>query len=141
MNEEERWKEKKENEARADARKKELKSRPAPPYKTYEITLKNAGQPGLPPPTNTFAKVTTAPHGKTTRIEGNTEKTDATVKGDDSKTATAPDAVAKDDEESKEDDTTPGVDISLEESRKILQDLIGLTSKDDAIARSVSTGK
>ena len=39
-------------DARAKARKKDLASRPPPPGKLYEITLKNAGEPGLPPPTN-----------------------------------------------------------------------------------------
>ena len=49
MNLEERLQEKKENEDRDKARKKELRARPRPNYATYEITLKNAEEPGLPP--------------------------------------------------------------------------------------------
>lgn len=51
LNEEKRRKEMKDNEARAEARKKELRTRAEPDYKTYDITLKLADLPGLPPPT------------------------------------------------------------------------------------------
>jgi carboxyl-terminal processing protease len=136
MNEEERWKEKKENEARAEARKKELKARPLPNYKTYEITLKNAELPGLPPPTNTFVKASTAAHSTLTRIDSEKPKEGAVDTKEGEKAPGTP--VAKSDDEEKEDDT-PAVDIALEEGRKILQDIIRLTSKDGALAGSART--
>jgi len=164
MNEDERWKEKKENEARAEARKKELKSRALPTYKAYEITLKNAEQPGLPPATNLFAKVNGGPHGGAVRagldkpvngvpatnvvdLPTATQKkwavtefiaTNASVLLTNAigKTTTATNVVAKTDEE-KEDDT-PAVDFVLEEGRRILQDLISLISKNGALAGSVT---
>lgn len=55
LNLEDRLKEQKENEERDNARKKELRARPQPNYKTYDITLKNADLPGLPEPTNKLA--------------------------------------------------------------------------------------
>jgi hypothetical protein len=50
MNEELRWKEKKEETARQEARKKELKARPESAEKVYEITLKLVDKDGLPDP-------------------------------------------------------------------------------------------
>jgi carboxyl-terminal processing protease len=113
LNEEQRWKEKKENEARAELRKKELRSRPEPNYKTYEFTLKNVSEPGLPAPvakTNTLA-------------EAKSKATNTIAK-----------ATGDDDAEVKEDDTIPTVDISLEEGRRILQDLVALASGKSSLA-------
>ncbi len=59
LNEEVRLKEKKENEQRVEARKKERQARHEAEDKVYEITLKQADLPGLPPPvarTNDLAK-------------------------------------------------------------------------------------
>ena len=59
MNLEERLREKKENEERGKARKKELRDRPQPDYKTYDFTLKNVDDTDLPDPTtNRVAAVT-----------------------------------------------------------------------------------
>ena len=132
MNEEERWKEKKENEARAEARKKELRARPQPNYKTYELTLKNVDLPGLPPPaakTNTVASTkgagTNIVESKATNTLGKVEKlTNVIVK-------TSP---RPDDEEAKEDSDVPTIDITLEEGRRILQDLVALTMKNSSLA-------
>ena len=49
-NEKQRLKEQDEAEARQKARDKERLARPEPPEKVYEMTLKQADQPGLPPP-------------------------------------------------------------------------------------------
>ena len=60
MNLEERLREKKEIEERGQVRKKELRARPKPDYKTYEFTLKNVDDPALPAPkTNAVAAVQT----------------------------------------------------------------------------------
>jgi carboxyl-terminal processing protease len=50
LNEKQRLAEQDENEARQKARDKERLARPEPQQKVYEITLKLADQPGLPPP-------------------------------------------------------------------------------------------
>lgn len=164
MNEEERWKEKKENEARVEARKKDLKARPLPDYKTYEITLKNAELPGLPPPTNLFAKVT-GPHSGAMRAgldkpvngvpatnvvttEPKAAKTSDSKKADNDTltvvtnkagTISGTNVVAKADED--KDDDIPAIDFSLEEGRKILQDLISLTAKNSTKGAPVTARK
>jgi carboxyl-terminal processing protease len=55
LNEKQRQQEKAENEARAEARRKERAARPGSDETRYEITLKNAGQPGLPEPLSAAA--------------------------------------------------------------------------------------
>jgi carboxyl-terminal processing protease len=50
LNEHQRLKEQEEVEARQKAREQERSTRPAPQDKVYEITLKQADLPGLPPP-------------------------------------------------------------------------------------------
>ena len=50
LNEKQRLKEQDEAEARQKARDKDRLARPEPPEKVYEITLKQADLPGLPPP-------------------------------------------------------------------------------------------
>jgi carboxyl-terminal processing protease len=142
MNEAERLKEKKDNEARAEARKKDLRSRPQPNYKTYELTLKNVDLPGLPPPTNTF--VTANSKGLRPGLQplkaGETLKgpptftTDATVLTNAAGKVTITNAVAKSDDEAKEDSDVPNIDFTLEESRRILQDLVALTTKNNGLA-------
>jgi carboxyl-terminal processing protease len=107
LNEEQRLKEKKETEERAEARKKELRARPLPNYKTYEFTLKNVGEPGLPAP---VAKTNTVAQAKDP-LTNNVAKVDAD-NGD----------------AENEDANLPTVDITLEEGRRILQDPIALTA-------------
>ena len=114
MNEAERWKEKKETEARAEARKKELRARPLPTYTTYDLTLKNILQPGLPEPTpktntNTVAEVKVKPTNTVVKVTA--------PKGED------------DDDEVKDDSNVPAVDIAMDEGRRILQDLVALAAK------------
>jgi carboxyl-terminal processing protease len=58
LNEKQRQKEKEELDAKQKARDKERLARVEPPEKIYELTLKDAAQPGLPAPvqkTNTLA--------------------------------------------------------------------------------------
>ena len=132
MNEEQRWKEKKESEARAEARKKELRSRPQPNYKTYEFTLKNVDLPGLPAPvakTNTITATKSSGTNiftiETTNALGKIEKqTNVIVK-----------TSGKDDDgEVKDDSDVPTIDITLEEGRRILQDLVALTTGKNGLA-------
>lgn len=113
LNEAERLKERADNEARLAARKKELKARPAPDYKVYELTLKLAEQPGLPPPvarTNLLAAVS------------NQAPASATVE------------VSEDEADTEKDEPVPTVDATLDEARRVLLDLVRLLGKDKAIA-------
>jgi len=109
LNEEARLKEKKENEQRAEARKKERQARHEAEDKVYEITLKQADLPGLPPPvakTNDLAKSETTTSGNK----------------------------PGDDEEELEDKTSE-VDVTLKEAKRILLDLISLSQNETAVAR------
>jgi len=110
LNEQQRLNEKKEADARAEARKNELKRRGEPPYKTYEITLKLADQPGLPPPLS-----------RTNTVASKEEKP-------------AKSAEEADEDETK-DEPTPAVDITLEETKRILMDLVELTARTKAVAQ------
>lgn len=102
LNQVQRQKEKDELDARAKARKEERKARPESPVRIYEITLKNVGDPGLPPP---LAKTNEPP---------------ATVDGDAPAPSDDPDA------EDAEDEKAPTVDVNLDETKRILVDLISL---------------
>jgi carboxyl-terminal processing protease len=111
LNEEQRRKEKKENADRQKARKEEIKKRPEPMFKAYELTLKEVDLPGLPPPlakTNTVAKAV-----------------------DES----APKAAVDDEEKTEEE--TPVVDIQLSEAKRVLLDLISLYQNKPKVAELV----
>jgi carboxyl-terminal processing protease len=138
LNWQERLKEKRDNEARSEARKKELRARPEPKEKFYEITLKNAVLPGLPEPTNYWA----AAMSKTNEPA---KETIVTLTNDVGRVVTITNSPAKnvattsDDDENefgdvaKDDAPVPPVDPTLEEARRILKDLIALTTKDGAM--------
>ena len=116
LNEQVRLKEKKDNDERTKVRKKELAARPEPPGKVYDLTLKLADQPGLPAPTvrtNTTASTSKAKDPKTGGIVITKERP---------KNAAAPKADPDDDELS--DNDVPAVDITLDETRRILIDYI-----------------
>ena len=109
LNEVQRLKEKQDSDERVKARKKELASRPEPAWKTYEITLKNAEQPGLPLP---VAKTNSVKTASTTTTNTNT--------------------VAKSDPEDIEDhveEKATAVDITMEEAKRILLDLVILSGR------------
>ncbi len=114
MNEEKRRQEMKDNEARAEARKKELRARAEPDYKTYDIPLKLADLPGLPAPTV-----------KTNTVAVKPPKEVKPKTGDD-------DDATKDDE--AKDESVPVVDINMEETKRILLDLISLWPKAGNVA-------
>jgi carboxyl-terminal processing protease len=101
MNEAQRRQEKEENDARQKKRKQELRDRPDNGEKAYEITLKQVSLPGLPPPMS-----------KTNHVESARLK--APPNPDDPETVT-------------EDDAAPVVDITLDETKRILRDYIGLS--------------
>jgi hypothetical protein len=96
------------------ARKKELAARTDPPGKVYEITLKNAEQPGLPAPVGKTNSVAAA-DAKTAPKEGTNTTVQVAVNGEESP------------EETLADEKVSNVDIALEEARRILVDLLTLT--------------
>jgi len=101
LNEAQRIQEKEEIEARQKERKEERKARGDSNAKIYEITLKNAELPGLPEPvaaTNEIAQV-------------------------DADLPPKSDGVS---DENEEEDKTPTVDVNLEETKRVLVDLISL---------------
>ncbi len=103
LNEEQRLKEKQEADALLQARKKELASRPASKAKVYVITLKQADQPGLPPPT-TEAALSKAEAQKSLAMADETDSTTA-------------------------NQSLPALDTTLEETERILADLVLLSHK------------
>jgi carboxyl-terminal processing protease len=120
LNEGQRLKEKQDADDRAKARKKELAARPEPSWKVYEITLKNAEQPGLPAPvakTNSTIRITSA-------------------------TGTGTNTVAKNDSDESEEhaveEKVTAVDMTLEEAKRILMDLVTLGARGGALAGPTS---
>jgi carboxyl-terminal processing protease len=103
LNEEQRLREKKEADARVATRKKELLARTPSKEKVYLITLKQADLPGLPAPLAANA--------------ANKKKAvDKSVGPDNDLTG------------SSSDDKLPDIDITLDETKRILTDLITLST-------------
>jgi carboxyl-terminal processing protease len=117
LNEQQRLKEQDENEARQKARDKERLTRPETQQKVYEITLKLADQPGLPPPvarTNaSLAKLTVHP---ITRPSGTITNS----------VAAAPSGNNADEAEAEK---PPPTDATLDEAEHILVDYLSLLPK------------
>ena len=120
LNEAKRLKEKNEADARSKARKKDLASRPEPPGKIFELTLKNVADPGLP-----------APMARTNHVK----KAESEIKKTEPKSESIKSPLEDGDEESI-DETTPPIDITLEEAKRILIDYVYLTLKGPAFAGS-----
>ncbi|MDW8310000.1 MAG: carboxy terminal-processing peptidase [Verrucomicrobiales bacterium] len=120
LNEQERLREREEARARQEARDKERRARPASNWKIYEITLKHADQPGLPPPlgkTNTLAAAT-----QTGSAGGDPDALAANTLS-----ATAPGDTA-------DEEKPPPVDPVLEEAERILLDHIELLRRKSEVA-------
>jgi carboxyl-terminal processing protease len=115
LNEKVRLKEKNEEEARQKAREKERKARHDSEEKIYEITLKNASLPGLPPPVQKTNSLARADSGTSTNalaeVPGKTRSEDI---------IDAPGA------DELEEEAAPAVDVTLQETEKILADYIAL---------------
>jgi carboxyl-terminal processing protease len=109
LNEQQRRKEMDENEARDKARNQERLSRQEPNEKVYEITLKQADLPGLPPPVQKTNSLATKP---------------LVVRGAGTNIASAAGATAESDET-----IVPAADADLDESERILLDYISLLQK------------
>jgi carboxyl-terminal processing protease len=121
LNEKQQLQEKEEVDARLKARDKERLASGEPDEKTYELTLKQAGLPGLPPPvakTNSaIAKVSAAKGGSVSGVT-----TNGAIAARESTQLTALD-------ETPDDEKPPAVDADLLESERILLDYISLLPK------------
>jgi carboxyl-terminal processing protease len=116
LNEQERLKEKAADEARQKARNKERLVRKAPEPKVYEISLKQAELPGLPPPvakTNTLASVRSGSAGDPPEAAA---------------VAVAADPLASA-SDADDEDKAPAVDAMLDETEAILVDYLHLLDK------------
>jgi len=122
LNEAQRLKEKQEADERTKARKKELAARPEPPGKVYEITLKQVDEPGLPAPV--------AKTNHTAKASGNglyrITKDNQTASAEGTNNQVAKSDTSTDDPDEVSEDKTP-VDITLEETKRILMDLVYLS--------------
>jgi carboxyl-terminal processing protease len=111
LNEKQRLQEKRDDQAREKLRNQDLLARPEPAEKTYEISLKKADAPGLPPPvpwTNYLA----LKGASGTSDEHSGVATDGSSAGED-----------------LDDPKPPGVDVDLQEVEHILIDYISLLPK------------
>jgi len=122
LNEQQRLKEQDENEARQKARDKERLTRPEAQQKIYEITLKLADQPGLPPP---VAK-TNAAMAKISAQPG------AGPAGTATNSAAAP-APSGDDAEDAEAEKPPPTDAPMLEAEHILLDYLSVLPKGNLV--------
>lgn len=142
LNEAKRRKETEEAEARTKARKAELAARPELDEKVYEITLKLAAQPGLPPPmAKTNATAAASGEFKTLKpAKGVT----LVVPSNNVAKSSAPEtrrATDEDEEGAEPADTTPALDIYLAEARNVLRDLIRFSRGDTAFTLKQTTAQ
>lgn len=110
-----RVEERKADKARAEARKTELESRPDKEPVTYELTLKLADQPGLPPPVTrggtNQAGIRAGQGGEIVKTDGSEAKSNTTD---------------EDGEEVEAVEPSTALDVHLREAERILLDLIEL---------------
>jgi carboxyl-terminal processing protease len=120
LNEQTRLREKEEADARQKTRDQERLARKETTEKVYEITLKNASLPGLPPPvakTNSLAKVTVQGGGGTNETA-----------------SSAPPASPRAEESSDDEEKAPAVDATMNEAQHILVDYLELLNKRGHVA-------
>jgi carboxyl-terminal processing protease len=121
LNEQERIKERGEAKVRQKARDKERLARPDPREKVYELTLKLAETPGLPPPVQKTNQVASASQDAGAAVVAMAEQ----LAGAD------PD----EDEDAEEEKPTP-VDVTLQEARHVLVDYLSLLRRGSVAARA-----
>ncbi len=145
LNEAVRLEEKKEEDERAKARKQERAARPEPPGNVYDIPLKLVDQPGLPAPTvrtNLISSVQDkdkASHGDITKTTVPTTKEIKPARSPKDSTPVVKDekpalTILHKDGEDEEEFSTPAVDVTLEEAKKILMDYALLLSNGKNVA-------
>jgi len=140
LNEQQRLKEKEENEARGKAREKERLARKTPEPTVYDLTLKLADQPGLPPPTvKTNAVV--AKSGKSPASAGAAKTPGVTTAlAPASSAAVAAHALRAGGADTADDEEkAPAIDVTLEETEHILVDYFNLLPKEPAAPLAVDS--
>jgi carboxyl-terminal processing protease len=149
LNEALRLKEKQELEDRTKARKKEWARRPPGNEITYEIKLKDTEKPGLPPPeskTNTVKTASASEGAKAVIMIGGTnrppaqvaEKSGATMVTQGTNAAPAAQTVTTSTAVATADDEHVVMpDATLDESKRILIDLVKFIATDNALATTV----
>jgi carboxyl-terminal processing protease len=122
LNQSQRLKEKEEADARQKARDKERLARKDPSEKIYEISLKQAALPGLPPPVEKTNSVTAK---LSINSSGSTNNSLAALSPAKSPTGD-PDL-----DETAEDEKPPAIDYMLAETEHILMDYFSLFPRND----------
>ena len=120
LNEQERLKEMKEDDARTKARDQERLARKKPDIKIYDISLEQADLPGLP-----------APEGETNSPALNVAATGGETNSATLDSADKPEAQASSDD--TDEDKAPVVDVDLDESERIMMDYVSLLPKDSPL--------
>lgn len=124
LNEKQRLKEKEEADARQKARDKERLARKEPAAREYDLTLKLAALPGLPPPvqkTNSTLAKLSHPAAITAAVSTNSTALAANAAGPDAKPAAA------------DEEKPPAPDAELQETERILVDYLAVLSKDNVL--------
>lgn len=125
LNEKERLKEMEEEDARTKARDKERLARKKPDIAIYDISLKEADQPGLPTPEGE----TNSPALKIAAAGGGTNSIALTSSGKSEAQAANDDA---------DEDQAPRVDADLDEAERIMMDYVSLLPKDSPLLATQS---
>jgi carboxyl-terminal processing protease len=121
LNEKQRLKEKEEQDTRLKARDKERLARVEPTEKVYELTLKEAGQPGLPAPVQRTNSVAVKLSGSKSGVQSSPNTNAVASSGS---------ASLDNDGESDADELKPPAqDPALAESEHILVDYVSVLTK------------
>ncbi len=143
LNEAQRLKEKNEADARSKARKKDLAARPDAPGKVYEITLKNVNESGLPAPMSKTNVVKKSIFERLEDPEKKARKAEARKTRRENKrpAAESPATNDGDDEDDALDESTGSVDITMDETKRILHDYVILSMKNQSLAGPINSPK
>ena len=128
LNEQERLKEKQEADARKKAREKEILARPPLDEKVYDLTLKLASQPGLPPPTIPTNTVAKASEPKKAVASGGGTNSAAVV------ASATPKGAGESPDDDEDETKLPANDFALREVESILADYVALMHKANGTA-------
>jgi carboxyl-terminal processing protease len=136
LNENQRLKEKEEADVREKARNQERLARQEPEQKVYDLTLKLADLPGLPPPTAKTNAVVARSEKKLKNSETSKAPgvTAPSVSTNSASVATSASPTPKTGEVAsvEKEEKAPPIDITLEETEHILVDYLSLLSKDSS---------
>jgi carboxyl-terminal processing protease len=125
LNEKARLKENQETEERNKARDKERLARPAPPEKIYELTLKQADQPGLPPPV-------VRTNAALANLSGHPATRPAAASANSAAVASSS-PVGEDNLDEPDEEKPPAQDASLAEAERILVDYLSVLPKGNLV--------